>query len=159
MRFLSTRVHGVLDYLMGVLLIGVPWLLGFANNGPETWIPVTLGISVIVYSLMTNYEWGAIRVIPMSVHLWLDALSGIFLAASPWLFNFDERIYMPHLVAGLFEFVAAMITVNRYADNLSNVNDRIHAGTYTRTSSTDTNTRTDTNLNRDMNRDRGVGQS
>lgn len=110
MRFLSTKVHGVLDYLMGLVLVAAPWLLGFAGNGPETWIPVILGVSVILYSLITDYEMGVARGISMSTHLWLDGLSGLFLATSPWLFGFSDVVYMPHLILGIAEFLAAITT-------------------------------------------------
>lgn len=43
MRFIPTRVHGMLDYLIGILLIAAPWLFDFDRGGMETWIPVILG--------------------------------------------------------------------------------------------------------------------
>ena len=110
MRFIPTRVHGVLDYLVGILLIAAPWLLGFADNTAQTYVPVALGIMALVYSLCTNYELGAYKGISMKTHLTLDFLSGAFLAASPWLFNFDDRVYMPHLILGIFEMGAALMT-------------------------------------------------
>lgn len=110
MRFISTRVHGVLDYLMGLLLIISPWLFNFAMEGPETWVPILMGAWLIAYSLFTDYELGAIRVLSMKTNLWLDAISGILLALSPWIFNFDEYVYLPHLFLGIFEFIASIIT-------------------------------------------------
>lgn len=111
MRFLPTRIHGYLDYLLGVLLIVAPWLFGFAGaGGAETWIPVILGIVLIVYSLFTDYELGVRRAIPMSTHLWLDAIGGIFLAVSPWLFGFSDLVWAPHLVVGLIELVVSLVT-------------------------------------------------
>ena len=110
MRFLSTKIHGMLDYSTGLFLIAAPWILGFADDGPATWIPVILGISAIVYSLFTNYELGMSKTLSMPTHLWLDALSGVFLAASPWIFDFDERVYLPHLILGIFEVVASLVT-------------------------------------------------
>lgn len=110
MKIISTKVHGIMDYLMGVLLIVAPWLLGFAENGAETWVPVVLGISTIIYSLLTDYESGIAAVIPMRTHLTLDVVSGIFLAASPWIFGFDDRVYMPHLILGIVEVVAGLTT-------------------------------------------------
>ncbi|HEX5521469.1 MAG TPA: SPW repeat protein, partial [Longimicrobiaceae bacterium] len=53
---------------------------------------------------------GAVRRIPMPVHLWLDALAGVLLAISPWLFGFDADVWAPQLVIGLFAVVAAGIT-------------------------------------------------
>lgn len=110
MRFIPTKVHGVLDYLMGLLLIVAPWLLGFASDGADTAVPVTLGIAVIIYSLLTRYELGVVPAIPMPAHLWLDAASGALLAASPWLFGFADYIWWPHLVFGLLEIGAAVTT-------------------------------------------------
>ena len=111
MRFISTRFHGVIDYLLGIVLIAAPWLFNFAQNGPETWIPVVLGVVTIIYSLFTDYEMGAVKSISMRTHLWLDALAGIFLALSPWLFNFNQVVYKPHLWVGIFEAVFAIFTI------------------------------------------------
>jgi hypothetical protein len=110
MRFISTRVHGVIDYIVGVLLIIVPWLLGFARGGAETWVPVLLGIALILYSFFTNYELGVVKRLPMSTHLWLDGISGFILAISPWLFGFADIVWAPHLIVGLLEIGMALFT-------------------------------------------------
>jgi hypothetical protein len=110
MRFLSTKAHGVIDYLVGLLLIAVPWIFGFAQGGMETWIFVLAGVGALIYSLFTKYEMGVVKVIPMPMHLLLDALSGIVLAASPWIFGFSDVVYLPHLLFGLFEIGASLIT-------------------------------------------------
>lgn len=109
MRFIPTTVHGLLDYSTG-LLIAVPWQLGIADGGAETWMPVSLGVGAILYSLLTDYELGAVRLPAMPMHLGLDAASGALLAASPWLFGFADRVWMPHLLLGLFEIAAALTT-------------------------------------------------
>jgi hypothetical protein len=110
MKIINTKTHGVLDYLVGILLIAAPWLLGFYRGGAETWVPVTLGITTLLYSLLTNYELGMLRVIPMPGHLALDALSGLFLAASPWLLGFSDYVYLPHLVVGLLELGVVLLS-------------------------------------------------
>lgn len=110
MRFISTKVHGVLDYLMAIILIASPWLLGFARQGAETWVPVVLGAGAIIYSLMTNYEFGMAKVLSMRTHLGLDIMSGIFLALSPWIFGFSDIVYLPHLVLGIAEVGASILT-------------------------------------------------
>jgi hypothetical protein len=110
MRFISTKTHGIIDYLMGVFLIISPWLLGFSRGGAESFVPIVLGVVVIAYSLLTRYELGVIKAIPMSGHLTLDFLGGAFLAASPWLFGFSHLVSTPHLVLGLLEMGAALTT-------------------------------------------------
>ncbi|GAA4344200.1 SPW repeat domain-containing protein [Flaviaesturariibacter amylovorans] len=110
MRMIGTKTHGYLDYLMGVLLIAAPWIFDFAAGGAETWIPVILGAGAILYSLFTDYELGAARTLSMRTHLGLDLMSGILLAASPWIFGFSDYVYMPHLVLGIAEVGASLMT-------------------------------------------------
>ncbi|HEU0014224.1 MAG TPA: SPW repeat protein [Longimicrobium sp.] len=107
---LPTRVHGMLDYALGALIAASPWLLGFADGGAETWVPVVVGLGGIGYSLFTDYELGAVRRLPMPVHLALDAVGGVLLAASPWIFGFDLEVRLPHVVLGLLEVAAAAVT-------------------------------------------------
>jgi len=110
MRLIPTKIHGVLDYLVGALLIAAPWLFNFADGGARQWLPVALGAAAIVYSLFTDYELGVIRRLSMPTHLLLDLLSGILLAASPWLFRFADEVYLPHLVLGVLEIGASLTT-------------------------------------------------
>jgi hypothetical protein len=115
MRVIPTRVHGMLDYLMGAVLIIFPWLLDLESDA-AIWVPVILGAGVIAYSLLTDYELGVLRRLPMSTHLILDMLSGIVLAASPWLFGFADEVWVPHVVLGILEIGAAMMTQTIPAD-------------------------------------------
>ena len=110
MRWIGTKTHGYLDYIMGMLLIAAPWIFGFARDGAETWVPVVLGIGVILYSLLTDYELGMSPLISMRNHLTLDLIGGVFLAASPWLFGFADYIWQPHLIFGILEICAALMT-------------------------------------------------
>lgn len=110
MRWIGTRTHGYLDYIMGVLLIAAPWIFGFARDGAETWVPVLLGAAVILYSLLTDYELGVSPTLSMRTHLMLDLIGGAFLAVSPWLFGFANYIWEPHLIFGILEMGAALMT-------------------------------------------------
>ncbi|OQP58912.1 SPW repeat protein [Niastella populi] len=110
MKVINTRTHAYLDYIMGALLIASPWIFDFAGNGAETWVPVSLGVATIVYSMVTRYELGAFPTISMRTHLMLDTISGIFLAVSPWLFGFAEFVWQPHLILGVLELCAVLMT-------------------------------------------------
>lgn len=113
MRFIPTRAHGAMDYLIGVLLIAAPWLFGFATGGPAQWVPIVLGAGVIVYSALTAYELGLAPMIPVPVHLTIDIVAGVVLALSPWLFAFSSVIVWPHLIVGLLEIGAGLTTETR----------------------------------------------
>lgn len=110
MRFIPTRVHAVLDYLMGMFLIVAPWILGFVQNGAETWVPVFLGVGMLLYTVCTDFEYGAFKLLSVRAHLTIDLLASIFLATSPWIFGFADFIYLPHLVLGIAGTVASLTT-------------------------------------------------
>lgn len=110
MRILPTRIHGIIDYLWGILLIASPWLFGFATGGAAQWAAIVFGAGAILYSLVTVYELGLLRVIPMSLHLAIDGVAGVILAASPWLFGFSHEVVWPHLLFGLFSVAASLVT-------------------------------------------------
>src|SRR3712207_2864116 len=95
---------------MGALLIVAPYLLGFADGTAAQWIPQIVGAALIGASLLTDYELGVVRMIPMPVHLGLDVAAGVLLAASPWLFGFADRVWVPHVVFGLAEIGAGLTT-------------------------------------------------
>src|SRR5882762_8236863 len=104
MRFIPTRFHAPLDYIVGVALIAAPWIFQFSEHTAATVIPIVLGVGLIVYSLFTNYELGVWKVAPMAVHNLIDIAAGSLLAASPWIFGFADdtaNVWVPHLVVGL----------------------------------------------------------
>lgn len=83
MRFISTKVHGVLDYLYVLILFFIPTIFHFSTNGMPT---VTMGIissTILVYSAFTKYELGISKYLPMRIHLLLDIVIGIFSPLRP----------------------------------------------------------------------------
>lgn len=110
MRFIPTRVHGAIDYLTGLVLIMAPFVLGFADNGPAQWVPMIIGAGILIMSIMTDYELSLAKVIPMPLHLGVDAAGGLLLAVSPWLFGFADQVFWPHLIIGILEIGASLTT-------------------------------------------------
>lgn len=107
-------VHGVFDYVGGIALILAPNIFGFADlGGPAVVIPRIIGVLVLVQAMLTAYEVGIVKIIPMSMHLMNDYVASIFLAISPWLFGFNNnspRVWMPHVIVGLAVFVVSLLT-------------------------------------------------
>lgn len=106
---ISTKVHGYIDYMMGVLLIASPWLFDFPE-GAATTLPIVLGAGTIVYSLMTDYELGLLKVLSMKAHLGIDLMAGILLIAAPWLFGFADEVFWPFVILGILEVGASLMT-------------------------------------------------
>lgn len=110
MKPINTRTHGYMDYIMGIFLIIAPFLFNFNLEGSPAIVLFAAGAAAILYSSLTRYELGLLKIIPMNIHLMLDIVSGIFLAASPWLLNFSETVYLPHLILGIIEIGVVVLT-------------------------------------------------
>jgi len=109
-KFISTQVHGNLDYPSAALLMAAPWALGFSNRRIATILPVAIGAVSALTSAGTDHERGLVKKIPMKAHLGADIISGALLAASPWLFGFKKKVWLPHLLLGLFQMGTAIFT-------------------------------------------------
>ncbi|WP_461790986.1 SPW repeat domain-containing protein [Pedobacter sp.] len=107
---ISRVAHAWLDYLSALVLIFAPWALKFSDSDEATAVSVGSGFVVLLLSIATKYEGGLYRRISMSMHLNLDVFLGIFLVASPWLFAFKDKVFVPHLVIGTVAVLAGLFT-------------------------------------------------
>ena len=111
-RVIPRQVHAVLDYMTGGTLVAAPRLLGLSGTTAGKVLDLAGGIAT-AQSLVTDYELGLVRVVPMRTHLTLDAMSGAMIAASPWIFGFANngtRYWLPHVLVGATEILAAATT-------------------------------------------------
>jgi len=116
MRFIPTRFHAPLDYIVGAVLIAAPWIFQFSEHTAATIVPIVLGIGLIAYSLFTNYELGVWKVAPMAVHNLIDIAAGTVLALSPWIFGFADEsanVWAPHLIVGLAAIFLGLTTIQQ----------------------------------------------
>jgi hypothetical protein len=113
MRFIPTRLHAPLDYIVGAGLIAAPWIFQFSDLTTPTVLSIVLGIGLIGYSLITNYELGVWKVAPMAVHNLFDIAAGALLAVSPWLFGFADEgtnVWIPFVVVGVAAIFLGLTT-------------------------------------------------
>ena len=109
LRFVSTKAHGVLDYLSVGTLLAAPRLLGW---GPRVTNVLTgAAAGTLLYSLLTRYELGLFKTLPMPAHLALDGMQGALMCAAPVLFKEEDGSVAAALVGlGVFELGAALTT-------------------------------------------------
>src|SRR3954454_17868567 len=104
-RPITSRMHGMLDYPMAVLLIASPWIFGFSDvGGAATAVPIVIGVLVLAQSLITDYEYSVMDALQLRGHLMMDVLAGVVPAASPWIFGFADEAtnaWLPPLLLGL----------------------------------------------------------
>ena len=107
---ISRLLHAVADYLSGIFLLLAPWLFQFEHVPSARLIAIIIGLMILMMSLLTRYEGGFQKIISMKNHLYVDVITGIFLATSPWVFNFYEEVSIPHLLIGCLAILFGLFT-------------------------------------------------
>ena len=110
MRFIPTIVHGIIDYIIGILVLASPWLFHYKNDGSETWGPAIIIAAMFAYEILTDYEVGLIKLLAMPAHLYFDIACGLALVCSPWIF--DALNEAPHHASGIIMTFGIFITLN-----------------------------------------------
>ncbi len=116
MKIIPIKIHAVLDYLTAALFLTLPFLAAWNTDAISSGVFFILGAFTFFYSIFTSYELGIVKLIPFRVHLGIDFLSGVFLAASPWIFSFADEIFLPHLAFGLFEIFVSSLSQSKNID-------------------------------------------
>ncbi len=127
----SLKTHNILDYVGGAALILAPFLFGFSDIDAARNVFMIAGFALVAYSLCTNYYYSLIRVIPLGVHMTLDALNGVLIIAAPWIFNYRAFLtpgqeYL-HYILGVG--VLALVGLTRERTESDKLHHGIHVGT------------------------------
>ena len=108
-RPIDSTLHGLTDYSVGTLLAtAFPKLAGIEGTRSAKQVRISAAIHA-GYSTMTKYPLGVVKVIPFQVHLALDALGAVALAATPFVtgqWKKGRRQWLPHVGLALFELAS-----------------------------------------------------
>ena len=101
LRIITPRVHGVLDYMSAIVLILAPSVLELNEVSPYAyWLSVIAGVILILYSLMTDYEFSIGMLITLKTHLVIDFSAGVLFILWPIIFDFTGLALAYYLVMG-----------------------------------------------------------
>jgi hypothetical protein len=82
-------VHGLLEYLLGALLIAAPFLLDFDPDS-ATAVSIVAGLLVLVVAASSALPTGLIKSIPVQAHVMIDYAVALGLIAAPFVFGFSD---------------------------------------------------------------------
>jgi hypothetical protein len=112
-RPIDAALHGMTDYSVGTTLMTVfPNLVGINGTPAGTQIRVA-GAVHAGYSMLTDYPLGVVKVIPYKVHLALDAIGAVALAATPFVtgqYKKGASQWVPHVALCLFELGSLLLS-------------------------------------------------
>jgi len=82
------RVHGMLDYVLGAVLVLAPFVLGFDDDTATT-VSVVAGVAELLVGATTAWGPGLVKLIPPAVHGIVDYVFTAALIVAPFVFGFD----------------------------------------------------------------------
>jgi len=85
---ISTRTHGIIDYVVATTLIGLPYALGWRGRAFQ--LSVGSGLATLGMSMLTRYEFGVMPLLPMRMHLAIDAGESSMLVTAPRILRGDR---------------------------------------------------------------------
>ncbi len=89
-RPISTATHGAFDYLTAAGYVALPRVLGWTTR--PTRLLDGAALFTLGLSIMTHYELGLARLVPMRMHLALDGLLDGVLAAAGLRLRSEESM-------------------------------------------------------------------
>jgi hypothetical protein len=112
-RPIDSTLHGVTDYSVGATLMTVfPKLAGIEGTRSARQIR-RAGAIHAGYATLTDYPLGVVKVIPYRVHLAIDAIGAVALAATPFVTGQWKRgpsQWVPHVGLCLFELGSLLMS-------------------------------------------------
>lgn len=81
-------VHGILEYLLGVLFIAAPFLFDF-KSGAATGMSVAVGVLILIFAAVSEGPVSLVNQLPLLLHVAMLYVLAIFLIAAPFLLGFS----------------------------------------------------------------------
>ncbi|MCP5245633.1 MAG: hypothetical protein H6937_06695 [Burkholderiales bacterium] len=88
-KVISSRTHGYLDFLTVALFLLAPTLLSLSQV--PAMLAYTLAVVHLIVTLTTNFPFGIFKLIPFTIHGWIERLVGPSLVALPFIFGFANE--------------------------------------------------------------------
>ena len=86
---IPVALHGIVEYLVGVLCIAAPFLLAFDSDAALA-CSIVVGVVILFVAATTSGPTSLVDSLPVAVHVVLDFILAGLLIAAPFLFGFSE---------------------------------------------------------------------
>ena len=87
---LPVLVHGVLEYVVGVLFIAAPFLFGF-DSSAATAAALVVGLLLLAFTATSALPTGLVRSVSLGVHVTIDLVLAVLLVALPFILGFTDE--------------------------------------------------------------------
>jgi len=109
MKFISPKIHGIIDYLVVIFLLASPSIFGF--TGLLATFTYALAIVHLLLTILTDYNVGLIKVIPFTFHGTIEFIVGVALIAIAYtLFKDNAAGKLFYVIFGTVVLLTWLVT-------------------------------------------------
>ncbi|MSW49743.1 MAG: hypothetical protein F2817_02475 [Actinobacteria bacterium] len=100
---IPVRLHAASEPFLAIVLIVMPWILGYDDSDSATIVSVAAGVVVLLVGMSTRWRLSLVKLIPQRVHGLLDMGLGVLLVLLPFILGYTEETGATvfHIVMGL----------------------------------------------------------
>ena len=118
MKFISPKIHGIIDYITVVFLLASPALFGF--TGLLAQFTYALGIIHLMLTVCTNYSAGLVKIIPFTIHGSIEFIVGVALIVlALTLFKENPAGKLFYVIFGTVVLLTWLVTDYKGTDKLN----------------------------------------
>lgn len=89
MKIISPNIHGYLDFVTVVIFLLAPTLFGL--SGLPAMLAYALAVIHLAVTLATDFPFGVVKLIPFTLHGWIERLVGPLLVVIPFVLGFANE--------------------------------------------------------------------
>ncbi len=108
MTKITATQHGYLDYITVVLFVLAPTVIGL--TGMAGTIAYALAGIHLAMTLITDFPLGVFKMLPFTIHGWVERVVGPALVLLPFVLGFDGPARVFYIVIGIVIIVVGLLT-------------------------------------------------
>jgi hypothetical protein len=112
MRVLGAVSHGVIDYLMVILLAVGPGVAGF--TGKQATFCYALAAVHFLLTIITRFPLGVAKTLPFWLHGAVEIVVALLLVILPWLANFSAGVHSRNFFVAIGVLIAVIWALTDY---------------------------------------------
>ena len=113
-RAIRPMLHGVIDYLMVIILAIGPGVAGF--HGKQQLFCYLLAAVHFVLTVVTRFPLGAVKIVAFTLHGAIELIVGVLLVILPWLASFSAGVLSRNFFVGIGLLILIVWAMTDYRD-------------------------------------------
>jgi hypothetical protein len=121
MKPISVPLHAAAEPFLAIVLIVMPWILGYDDSDSATIVSIAAGIITLLVGGTTRWRLSVAKIIPLHTHKMLDIGLGVLLIVLPFILGYTDETGATvfHIVMGLLFIGSGTMTAWDHAGDFA----------------------------------------